>query len=286
MANVTYPLGMIKEVGDVRVLFDLLSGRFYLEGRMADVSDAAHCAVDTYTDDPVLIAFGRRPIVTGHAVLDGRFKTQVERASRLRHPAIASLIELGEDLGTAYFVYARPKGKGLARLLTKQRRPRVPDALTILTDVAAALDYAHSHGVIHGALSSASVIVTPDYKARVLGFGSEAGDAAGRQLTVRGDLDAFSLLARELLASSEAHLNVLQAHGAPATARGLVAALRAVGGGADSPATPGLSMLRRFAIATGLVATLAAGIALSQIGGQAISALSIAGSAAQSFNLR
>jgi hypothetical protein len=89
-----------------------------------------------------------------------------------------------------------------------------------------------------------------------------------------------------LLASSEAHLNVLQAHGAPATAQGLVAALRAVGSAAVGPATPGHSLLRRFAIATGLVATLAAGIALSQIGGQAMSVLSIAGSAAQSFNLR
>jgi hypothetical protein len=282
VTNPKYPQRMIKEVGDVRVLFDLLSGRFYLEDRLADADGAAHCAVDTYTDDPVLILFGQHPISSGNTALDSRFKGQVERASRLRHPAIASLIELGEDLGAAYFVYARPKGRGLAQMLAKQRRLRAADALNILDDVGAALDYAHSHGVVHGALTAAAVVVTPDFKARLVGFGADIGGAAVlRQQTIRGDLDAFLQLARVVLSASPAHLAALQSRGAPANAATLVAAMRAITV-TPAPATQGFVALRRLAIATGLAAALATGIAVTQASGHAIDALSVAASAAQS----
>jgi tRNA A-37 threonylcarbamoyl transferase component Bud32 len=264
------------------VLFDLLSGRFYLEDRLADADGAAQCGVDTYTDDPVLILFGQRPIVSGNTALDSRFKAQVERASRLRHPAIATLIDLGEDLGAAYFVYARPKGRGLAQVLAKQRRMRAADALSVLDDVGAALDFAHSHGVVHGALSASAIVVTPDFKARIVGFGAGAGDTGMRQQTIRGDLDAFVQLARSMFSASEAHLAALRSHDISATAATLVAALRAVVV-QPQPVAPAFGAFRRLAIVAGLAGALATGIAIAQANGQAIDALSVAASAAQSL---
>jgi serine/threonine protein kinase len=282
VTNPSYPVRMIKEVGDVRVMFELLSGRYYLEGSLGDGDMAAHCAVDTYTDDAVLIVFGQRPVVSGQRSLDARFKTQVEKAGRLRHPNIASLIEIGEDLGAAYFVFARPKGRTLGQLLGRNKTLRAGDALQALDGVAAALDFAHSHGVTHGALDVSNVIVSPDFAARLTGFGASAACVESSDATVRGDLSAFAQLASRLLAAHPAYAAVLAALKTPASARALIDAVRAVAPPQVLTSGTGFgSGIKRAAVAMFAVGAVVIGVAATGYGGQAIDVLSIAASAAQ-----
>jgi serine/threonine protein kinase len=244
-------------------MFELLSNRYYLEGRVGDASDAPFLAVDTYTDDAVAIVYADRPVVCGHKLLDERFRLGVDNASKLRHINIANLIEVGEDLGRAYLVYSQPKGKTLAQMNASRRtKLRLGAALTALDGVAAALDFAHSRSVAHGRLSGEQVFVGSDGAARVIGFGACAGDTHVQDATIRGDLRDFVALASRLV-SSDPNCAAIVTHAAthaPASAAALMTALHGVTP-MLAPTASWMGSVKRAAVAMFAMSALAAGAA-------------------------
>lgn len=99
-----------------------------------------------------------------------RFERQARLITALDHPRIVrvhEVVRLGSDL---YVVTDRVPGGNLRSLLTAG--PLEPDAAArILRDIAAALDYAHEHGVLHGGLEPANVLVREDGAVQVGDFG-------------------------------------------------------------------------------------------------------------------
>ena len=96
------------------------------------------------------------------------FLDEMERVKTLRHPNVISLLEVGRDAERWWLVYERAQHPSLAR----QTQPfTLAATLTLLGDVAAALDYAHGHGVRHGNLKPANVFVDADGHASIGDFG-------------------------------------------------------------------------------------------------------------------
>ena len=125
-----------KQIGNYRLIKELPSGGF------GSVFQGQH------------IIFTERPIVAIkllHAYLasqeeNERFLQEARFLEKLRHPRILPVVDAGIQDGVPYLVaeYA-PNGSLRGRLRRQQDRPLpVEEAMTILTQVGQALQYAHS----------------------------------------------------------------------------------------------------------------------------------------------
>jgi serine/threonine protein kinase len=101
-----------------------------------------------------------------------RFMQESAKLVKLRHPNIIPCYDFGEDAGYPYLVLPFVKGNSLANLLREQMRFHPEQALDILIQVAAGLDYAHSHGIAHGSLNPATILLDEQHTVQVtrLGF--------------------------------------------------------------------------------------------------------------------
>ena len=95
-----------------------------------------------------------------------RFEREARAIAALNHPNICQLY----DVGPNYLVMELVEGPTLADRI---RRGAVPldEVLEIASQVAGALDAAHSRGVVHRDLKPANLKLTPDGAVKVLDFG-------------------------------------------------------------------------------------------------------------------
>src|SRR5579883_3293541 len=77
----------------------------------------------------------------------------------LDHPHIMPTYGFGEKFGYPYLVTAFLEEVSLARVLKQQSRCTPMQTLALLKQIAEALDYAHEHGVVHGALRPANILL-------------------------------------------------------------------------------------------------------------------------------
>lgn len=78
-----------------------------------------------------------------------RFHREVDLLRGLTHPNILGLIESGQAGSLPYYVMPYAEGQSLRERLQRQPQLPVAEALEIVRGIAAALDYAHAHNVIH-----------------------------------------------------------------------------------------------------------------------------------------
>ena len=99
-----------------------------------------------------------------------RFVREIRTIAALQHPHILGLIDSGEVNGTAYYVMPFVEGESLRDRLNREKQLPIPDAVRIASEVAAALDYAHRHGVIHRDIKPENILLH-DGSALVADFG-------------------------------------------------------------------------------------------------------------------
>jgi serine/threonine-protein kinase len=115
-----------------------------------------------------------------------RFLREAETAAQLSHPDIVPIYSVDERGGLVYFVMALVDGENLSTLLARGRLD-VEETRRILTDVADALEYAHSHGVIHRDIKPDNIIVRrEDGRALVTDFGIARAAESDSHLTATG----------------------------------------------------------------------------------------------------
>ena len=78
-----------------------------------------------------------------------RFLREIQIAAQLQHPHILGLLDSGSADGLLYYIMPYVEGESLRDRLAREKQLPLEDALAIVRDVAAALAYAHQHGIIH-----------------------------------------------------------------------------------------------------------------------------------------
>src|SRR5207253_2378003 len=113
------------------------------------------------------------------AVGANRFLREIQLAARLQHPHIVALHDSGETDGLLYLVMPYVAGESLRARLDREPQVPIPEAVRIMGDVAQALGYAHSLGVVHRDIKPENILLE-DSHAVVADFGiARAITAAG-----------------------------------------------------------------------------------------------------------
>ena len=107
--------------------------------------------------------------LSSSAALRERFEREARAISRLNHPHVCTLYDVGHQDGVDYIVMEYLEGETLADALARGPLP-LRDALRIAADVAGALATAHAHGVVHRDLKPGNIMLTHT-GAKVLDFG-------------------------------------------------------------------------------------------------------------------
>jgi serine/threonine protein kinase len=100
-----------------------------------------------------------------------RFRRETDAAASLEHPNIMPVHEYGEQDGIAYLVMPYISGGTLRDELEREGQLSLPSATNYLEQMAAALDFAHEHGVIHRDIKPANIMMTPEGRLLLSDFG-------------------------------------------------------------------------------------------------------------------
>ena len=137
-------------------------GRLVGAGGMGEV----YAAKDLELGRDVAIKVGLGADSDVHA----RLKREAQHASRLNHPNICTIHEVGRHDDQPFIVMELVDGEPLSRVVPKEGLP-LTDVVRYGRQIADALAHAHRGGVTHRDLKSANVLITPDGRAKVLDFG-------------------------------------------------------------------------------------------------------------------
>ena len=99
-----------------------------------------------------------------------RFQREIETVARLQHPHILSVHDSGETAGQLWFTMPFVEGESLRDRLRRERQLPLDDALRITREVADALGYAHSQGVVHRDIKPENILLSRGH-ALVADFG-------------------------------------------------------------------------------------------------------------------
>ncbi|MBX9856132.1 MAG: protein kinase [Gemmatimonadaceae bacterium] len=114
-----------------------------------------------------------------------RFRREAEAASRLVHPYICAIADMGTSGHIEYLVMPYYAGGSLADLLSRRKTVGATTAAAVAAQVATGLDYAHRRGVIHRDIKPDNILFDEDGNVALTDFGIATARFHGR-LTASG----------------------------------------------------------------------------------------------------
>ena len=116
-----------------------------------------------------------------------RFVQEITTTANLQHPHILPLFDSGEADSFLYYVMPFIDGETLRDKLNRETQLSIDEAVSITTDIAGALDYAHQQGVIHRDIKPENILIH-NGRPMVADFGIAlaVSAAAGGRMTETG----------------------------------------------------------------------------------------------------
>ncbi|HEX7323498.1 MAG TPA: protein kinase [Mycobacterium sp.] len=140
---------------------------------------------------------------SGNPVFRERMRREAGEAGRLTEPHVVPIHDYGEIDGVMYLEMRLIDGTDLSTLLKRYGPLSPPRAVAIVRQIAAALDAAHTAGVMHRDVKPENILVTGDDFAYLVDFGI-ARAAADPGLTQTGAaMGTYNYMAPERFAGTE-----------------------------------------------------------------------------------
>jgi tRNA A-37 threonylcarbamoyl transferase component Bud32 len=115
-----------------------------------------------------------------------RFMIEARSAGRLNHPGIVTVHDFAVDAsGHPCLVMEFIEGQNLDQQVRAERLP-LAQAVSVVIDIARALDFAHGKGIVHRDIKPANIMVTNGGQAKLSDFG--IAKISGTELTMTGQI--------------------------------------------------------------------------------------------------
>jgi serine/threonine protein kinase/predicted component of type VI protein secretion system len=141
-------IGVGTTIGGYRVLSMLGQGGMGVVYLAESVESGARCALKLLTPDLARSAGFRE-----------RFVREANYASSMKHPNVIEVYGAGEQDGILYIAMQYVEGEDLKALLTREGRLDAQRAVSLLGQIASALDAAHSTGLMHRDIKPGNVMI-------------------------------------------------------------------------------------------------------------------------------
>jgi serine/threonine-protein kinase len=100
-----------------------------------------------------------------------RFRREAQAAANLSHPNIVNVFDWGKHASTYYIAMEYVDGRTLADILRSNGHLTSKQAAEIASEVAAALGFAHSAGLVHRDIKPANILIGTTGSVKVADFG-------------------------------------------------------------------------------------------------------------------
>ncbi len=152
-----------------------------------------------------------------------RFYHEARISGTLSHPNIVTLFDIGEEGGVPYLAMEYVEGDTLSSLIERGTKFAPEKVVSLVSQVASAIDYAHTKGVIHRDIKPSNMILSED-RVKVTDFGiaklvdaemTQSGtllgtpsymspeQAMGEKLDGRSDIFSLGVCAFEMLSGEQ-----------------------------------------------------------------------------------
>jgi serine/threonine-protein kinase len=171
---------------DLAPLTVALADRYRVERQLgAGGMATVYLAQDLRHQRPVAIKVLRPELAA--VVGADRFVAEIRTTANLQHPHLLPLFDSGTIDGTVFYVMPFVEGESLRDRLTREKQLPVDEAVQIAREVADALHYAHTHGVIHRDIKPENILLQGGH-ALVADFGIAlaASKTGGTRMTETG----------------------------------------------------------------------------------------------------
>ena len=176
-------------------------GRFIPErvlGRGAQ--GVVYLATDSELDRTVAIKTLSRKRQNNQLIQEAR------NVSKLQHPNIVQLYEIGVHEDTPYLVYQFFEGYSLKQRLSAGTPSRALDAVRIICKVLAGLGYAHDNGIVHRDINPSNILINDVDDLKVMDFG--ISESIGTATSTNEIAGTINYLAPELLSGQSVNAPV------------------------------------------------------------------------------
>lgn len=155
----------------MKLLHSVFAKRYELqdnlgEGGMADV----YLAYDIILKRKVAIKILRGSLSKDPITLM-RFQREASAISKLSHPNVVDVYDVGEYEGHHYIVMEYVRGRTLKQLISQRGALHKEEALDIMKQLTMAIQHAHEHQIIHRDVKPQNVLVKDDGTVKITDFG-------------------------------------------------------------------------------------------------------------------
>lgn len=136
------------------------------EGGMADV----YLAIDTILNREVAIKILRGELSKDPVTLL-RFQREANAVSKLNHPNVVDVYDVGEYEDRHYIVMEYVRGRTLKQLISQRGALHKEEAVNIMIQLTSAVEHAHENNIIHRDIKPQNVLVKDDGTVKITDFG-------------------------------------------------------------------------------------------------------------------
>lgn len=100
------------------------------------------------------------------------FVREANMLATLHHPNIVEVLDVFDENNTSYMVMTFVKGKSLQQIVAVRGKLPYPETVNYIAQITNAVGYIHDHHILHCDIKPDNIMITADFKAILIDFGS------------------------------------------------------------------------------------------------------------------